>query len=90
MVVGGSSLTHPCRLFCILRLGTAVRNTFDKITTLRVRSDISERVRAIANQEGNTEAAVLRRALTTGLNVIVSQQAASALANGPMLGQADA
>jgi predicted DNA-binding protein len=48
--------------------------TFTKPTTIRVKPNILERVRAIADKEGNTEAAVLRRAIAAGLVVIGGSQ----------------
>jgi Ribbon-helix-helix protein, copG family len=43
---------------------------FDPPTTIRVKAAIAARIKQLADLEGNTEAAVLRRALAAGLDVI--------------------
>jgi predicted transcriptional regulator len=43
-------------------------------TTIRMKTEVRDQVRVIADREGNTEAAVLRRALATGLQEIARQQ----------------
>jgi hypothetical protein len=55
---------------------------FAKAFGIRLKPAIRDQVRSIAEQEGNTEASVLRRALAAGLAVIDAQKPAGSLAGG--------
>jgi hypothetical protein len=57
-------------------MGGAMRTTFEKATTLRLREDVLQQIRAIASAEGNHESAVIRRALAAGLAVIADRKPA--------------
>ena len=51
-----------------------MRTNFEAATTLRLRGDVQQQIRAIAEAEGNSESAVVRRALAAGLAVIGDQR----------------
>jgi len=54
--------------------GGAMHTAFGKCTTIRLRPDVREKIAQLAEQEGNHESAVIRRALSAGLAVISDQK----------------
>ena len=50
-----------------------MKRLFEKATTIRLPPDIRAQIRAIAQAEGNHEAAVLRRVIALGLKAIADR-----------------
>jgi hypothetical protein len=58
------------RFFASSAGGNLMADRFDVALGIRLKPPIREQIRRIAEEEGNTEAAVLRRAVAAGLAVI--------------------